>query len=353
MQYQLLGKSGVRVSEICLGTMTFGKEWGWGADEKDSREVFDAYLESGGNFIDTANRYTEGTSEQFLGKLINGSGKRDDLVIATKFSLVTRSGDGINRSGNHRKNIVQSVEGSLKRLGLDYIDLYYLHAWDYTTRIEEVLRALDDLVRQGKILYTGISDTPAWIVSRGDAIAQLQGWTPFSALQVEYSMLQRSTERELIPMAAALDMAVLAWAPIAGGALTGKYLENNSAREGDDGNRRLKENSSRLNERARTIAAELVAVAGETKYLPHQIAIAWVKKQGEHIIPLVGARTAAQLRENLAAADVMLSDEQWSRLDAVSRIDPGFPHEFLQTDGVKQILYGNAADKLTTHRKGF
>ena len=175
----IIGKSGVRVSEICLGTMTFGKEWAGVLMKKDSREVFDAYLESGGNFIDTANRYTEGTSEQFLGKLINGSGKRDDLVIATKFSLVTRSGGWHQPKWESSEEYCAECEGSLKRLGLDYIDLYYLHAWDYTTRIEEVLRALDDLVRQGKILYTGISDTPAWIVSRGDAIAQLQGWTPF------------------------------------------------------------------------------------------------------------------------------------------------------------------------------
>ena len=192
MKYKLLGRSGLRVSEICLGTMTFGEEWGWGADQTESKKQFFTYLENGGNFIDTANRYTEGTSEKYLGEFIKESNQRKEIVLATKYSLITDRSSGLNQSGNHKKNMVQSVEDSLKRLQTDYIDVYYLHAWDFTTSIEEVLRAMDDLVRQGKILYVGISDTPAWIVSRANAIAEFKDWSPFIALQIEYSLLQRS-----------------------------------------------------------------------------------------------------------------------------------------------------------------
>ncbi len=200
MKYKLLGRSGLRVSEICLGTMTFGEEWGWGADQTESKKQFFTYLENGGNFIDTANRYTEGTSEKYLGEFIKESNQRKEIVLATKYSLITDRSSGLNQSGNHKKNMVQSVEDSLKRLQTDYIDVYYLHAWDFTTSIEEVLRAMDDLVRQGKILYVGISDTPAWIVSRANAIAEFKDWSPFIALQIEYSLLQRSVERDLIPV---------------------------------------------------------------------------------------------------------------------------------------------------------
>ena len=186
MNYKLLGNSGLRVSELALGTMTFGENWGWGATKEESKKIFDLYVEAGGNFIDTANVYTEGHSEQLLGEFIKE--KRDKLVVATKFTGSTVEGDP-NSWGNHRKNIMLAVEKSLKNLGTDYIDLYWLHIWDYTTRPQEVLRALDDLVKQGKILYTGISDTPAWIVSQSNAIAELKGWTPFTAIQIEYNLL--------------------------------------------------------------------------------------------------------------------------------------------------------------------
>jgi len=241
MKYKLLGNSGLRVSELCLGTMTFGEDWGYGADENSSREIFNSYLESGGNFIDTANRYTEGTSEEYIGKFVKESGRRDELVIATKYGLYTKSGR-INDSGNHRKNMVQSLEGSLKRLGLEYVDILYLHIWDFTTPIEEILRALDDLVRAGKVLYPAISDTPAWIVSKGNQMAKQMGWSPFVSLQAEYSLITRDAERDLLPMTQSEGLAFTAWAPIAGGALSGKYL-NNSEQAG-----RLKEGSKRLNE---------------------------------------------------------------------------------------------------------
>ncbi|MBK7107624.1 MAG: aldo/keto reductase [Bacteroidetes bacterium] len=347
MRYKLLGRSGLRVSEICLGTMTFGEEWGYGANSAESEKIFNTYLEAGGNFIDTANRYTDGTSEKLLGELIKKSGKRNELIIASKYSLIVKMDDGINASGNHRKNMMQSVDESLQRLGLESLDIFYLHAWDYTTHIEEVLRAMDDLVSSGKVMYVAISDTPAWIVSRANAIADLRGWHPFVALQIEYSLLQRSVERELIPMANALDLAVVAWAPIAGGALTGKYLKEN------DDPKRLKEHSKRLSEKNMEIAKTVVAIAKELNKQPSQIAIAWVMQQGNNIIPIAGARNAEQLHENLMATEVEFTKEQLERLDEVSKIELGFPHDFLNGAGIRNVLYGGQIDNISLHRKGF
>ncbi|MBK8486969.1 MAG: aldo/keto reductase [Chitinophagales bacterium] len=347
MRYKLLGRSGLRVSEICLGTMTFGEEWGYGANSAETEKIFNTYLEAGGNFIDTANRYTDGTSEKLLGELIKKSGKRNELIIASKYSLIVKMDDGINASGNHRKNMMQSVDESLQRLGLESLDIFYLHAWDYTTHIEEVLRAMDDLVSSGKVMYVAISDTPAWIVSRANAIADLRGWNPFVALQIEYSLLQRSVERELIPMANALDLAVVAWAPIAGGALTGKYLKEN------DDPKRLKEHSKRLSEKNMEIAKTVVAIAKELNKQPSQIAIAWVMQQGNNIIPIAGARNAEQLHENLMATEVEFTKEQLERLDEVSKIELGFPHDFLNGAGIRNVLYGGQIDNISLHRKGF
>ncbi|MDJ0854760.1 MAG: aldo/keto reductase, partial [Desulfobacterales bacterium] len=211
MRYRLLGHSGLRVSELCLGAMTFGDDRGWGASPAESRRIFDAFAEAGGNFIDTADIYTAGTSEKLVGEFV--AGDRERFVLATKYSNSAPVGDP-NAAGNHRKNMVQSLEASLKRMQLDYIDLYWLHAWDFMTPVEEVMRAFDDLVRAGKILYAGISDTPAWIVSRADALADFRGWSRFVAIQVEYSLVERTVERELLPMAKALDLGVTAWSPL-------------------------------------------------------------------------------------------------------------------------------------------
>src|SRR6266478_5672185 len=220
MRYKLLGNSGLRVSELCLGTMTFGEDWGWGASPEESRKVYDTFLEAGGNFIDTANVYTNGTSEQLLGEFM--AGHRDRVVLATKYTNAAPGNDP-NAAGNHRKNMMQSVESSLKRLRTDYIDLYWLHIWDQITPIEEVMRGFDDLVRQGKILYAGVSDMPAWTVARANTLAELRGWTSFVGLQIEYSLVERTVERELIPMSKALSLGVLAWSPLAKGVLSGKY----------------------------------------------------------------------------------------------------------------------------------
>jgi aryl-alcohol dehydrogenase-like predicted oxidoreductase len=212
MRYQLLGRSGLRVSELCLGTMTFGEDWGWGAPKDTSRAIFEAFTEAGGNFLDTANLYTNGTSERLLGEFIHS--RRDRYVVATKYTLNMDAQGDPNGAGNHRKSMIQSVEGSLKRLNTDYIDLYWVHAWDTLTPVEEMMRAFDDLVRAGKILYIGASDFPAWQVARANTMAELRGWTSFSALQIEYSLIERTVERELIPMANGMGLTVTPWAPL-------------------------------------------------------------------------------------------------------------------------------------------
>jgi aryl-alcohol dehydrogenase-like predicted oxidoreductase len=237
MHYRLLGNSGLRVSEAALGTMTFGEDWGWGAAKDEARKMYDAFREAGGNFIDTANLYTNGTSESFLGEFMQGH--RQSVVMATKYTYAAPGTDP-NAAGNQRKNMVQAVEASLKRLGTDYIDLYWVHAWDQITPVEEVMRGLDDLVRQGKVLYVGISDAPAWWIAQANTLAHLQGWSPFIGLQIEYSLIERTVERELIPMAAALNVGVTAWSPLANGVLTGKYHGHGSGDPGRMDNEMMK-----------------------------------------------------------------------------------------------------------------
>lgn len=344
MKYRLLGRSGLRVSELCLGTMTFGQEWGWGADEDESYRQFRTFLDAGGNFIDTANRYTEGSSELLLGKFMEGL--REEIVMATKYSLRTAN-KGVNDGGNHRKNLVQSLEGSLKRLNTDYIDVFYLHAWDFTTPVDEVMRALDDVVRAGKVLYVAISDTPAWLVSRANTMAELRGWSRFIGLQVEYSLIQRTPERDLIPMADALEIGVTAWAPLAGGALTGKYL--NAKPEDDLG--RVKAESIRRNERSQRIAQQVVEVAQAKGVTATQVALAWVMQQGHCTIPIVGARTASQLEDSLGAVNVRLTADELDVLNAVSAIEPGFPHDFLAGDNVRSLVTGGQDANLERRRR--
>jgi len=344
MQYKLFGNSGCRVSELCLGTMTMGEEWGYGANKEESRKIFETFLDAGGNFIDTANRYTEGTSELFLGEFIKDSGRRDELVLATKYSLFTKPGR-LNDGGNHRKNMIQSVEGSLQRLQTDCIDILYLHAWDFTTSEYEVMRGLDDLVRSGKVMYIAISDTPAWLISRMQTLAELRGWSAFAGIQVEYSLITRDAERDLIPMANHSDIAVTAWAPLAGGALTGKYLNR------DGSPKRLKEGSKRLNDKSVAIAQEVVKIAEENNCAPAQVALQWVMQKHPQIFPVIGARSAEQIAESIACVNTTLTDEQMQRLNQVSAFDIGFPHDFLAGEGVRQVLFGGFQDKTINHRK--
>ncbi|MDZ8237482.1 MAG: aldo/keto reductase [Nostoc sp. ChiQUE01a] len=349
MRYKLLGKSGLRVSELCLGTMTFGEDWGWGASKDESAKVFDAFVEAGGNFIDTANGYTDGSSEKIVGELI--SKDRERFVVATKYSFPLRMNDkkgDPNGSGNHRKNLIQSLEGSLKRLNTDYIDLFWLHAWDFTTPIEEVLRSLDDVVRQGKVLYIGISDAPAWIVSQANTIAQYQGWTQFVALQIEYSLIQRTPERDLIPMAKAFDLAVTPWSPLGGGVLTGKY--NKSTQESGDQGRLANPALGTIAEKSLAIAEVVSQVAAEIGHTPSQVALAWLSAQSGVIIPIIGARKLTQFQDNLASLDVTLSPEHLQRLNEVSQIELGFPHDFLHSDMIRDRLFGGTFNAIDNHR---
>jgi aryl-alcohol dehydrogenase-like predicted oxidoreductase len=344
MRYKLLGRSGLRVSEICLGTMTFGEEWGWGASKEESKKIFDAYVTGGGNFIDTANRYTEGTSEKFVGEFI--ASERESFVVATKYTLFMRHGDP-NSAGNHRKNMMQSLEASLKRLRTDYIDLYWVHAWDFMTPVEEVMRGLDDMVRAGKVLYIGVSDTPAWIVSQANTLATLRGWTPFVALQIEYSLIERTPERDLLPMARALDIAVTPWAPLGGGMLTGKYHPKR-AKESDA--KRMSPESARLNERNMRMAEEVVKIAEEIGCTPAQVAINWVRQKEGVMIPIVGARKLSQMEDSLKSLDYRLEENHMQRLDEISRIEMGFPHEFLKREHIKNVVYGGTFDSIDSRR---
>ena len=336
MKYKLLGRSGLKVSELCLGTMGFGTENGWGATKEISFGIMEAFANAGGNFLDTANVYKLGTSEKIIGEFIS-SRDRDYFVLATKYSLLDNKTNP-NASGNNRKNMMRSVEASLQRLQTDFIDVFYLHIWDDLTPIDEVLRGLDDLVRQGKINYIAISDTPAWVVSKGNTIAEMMGWSQFAALQVEYSLLQRTPERELIPMAKHFGITLTPWAPLAGGALTGKYLR------GDFG--RIKEGSNRLNERSENITREVIAIADELGVQASHVALKWTMQQGFSSIPIVGATKLAQLEENLKTTDVMLTAEHMQRLDKVSEISLGFPGDFFKEDGVRQNNFGGFYDKI-------
>jgi aryl-alcohol dehydrogenase-like predicted oxidoreductase len=326
MRYRLLGCTGLRVSEICLGAMTFGDEGneGWGATREEGRRIFDVFTESGGNFFDTANNYVGGMSERYLGELI--ARERDRYVVATKYTAYLRPGDP-NSGGNHRKSLIQALDGSLARLQTDYIDLYWVHVWDPLTPTEELMRALDDQVRAGKVLYVGMSDAPAWTVARANTLAEARGWSPFAAIQIAYSLIERSAERELIPMANALDLSVLAWAPLERGFLSGKYTAA-GVRQGEQG--RLAPNDPRINERNLAIAAAVAQVADELGVAPASVAIAWLLSRSRPApIPIVGARTAQQLQETLGCLDIEFHDEALERLSDLSAISLGFPHDFL------------------------
>lgn len=336
MKYKLLGRSGLKVSELCLGTMGFGTEAGWGADAETSFKIMDAYAEVGGNFLDTANIYKLGTSEKIIGDYLSNH-DRDEFVVATKYTLKDNQ-TNVNASGNNRKNMMRSVEESLKRLKTDFIDVLYLHIWDDLTPIDEVLRGMDDLIRQGKITYAAISDTPAWVVAKGNTLAELMGWSQFIALQVEYSLLARTAERELIPMAKHFGMTVTPWAPLAGGALTGKYLK------GDKG--RIKPESNRLNERAEKITRVVMEVAQELGVSESHVALQWTMSKGFQCIPIVGATKVDQLKDNLKTVDVKLTAEHITKLDEASKIELGFPGDFFKEDAVKQNSFGGFYDRV-------
>ncbi|PTY05015.1 aldo/keto reductase [Opitutaceae bacterium EW11] len=346
MNYQLLGRSGLRVSDLCLGTMTFGETWGWGAAKDEARRIYDAFRETGGNFVDTANLYTEGTSEKFVGEFI--ASHRSEVVLATKYTL-SMPGHGANAGGNHRKNMVEAVEASLKRLGTDYIDLYWMHVWDQLTPVEEVMRAFDDLVRAGKILYAGVSDAPAWWVSKANTLAELRGWTRFIGLQIEYSLIERTVERELIPMARDQQMTVLAWSPLRSGLLTGKYLPElakNSSEVAGRLSTDMMKDLANVGETGLNTVRAVVAIASEIGVSPAQVALAWLRTRPVPVIPIVGARKLSQWDDNLASLALTLTPDHVSRLDAASAIVRGFPYDFMDSELPRQFAFGGLRDRI-------
>ncbi|RSM57291.1 aldo/keto reductase [Amycolatopsis sp. WAC 01376] len=336
--YRLLGRSGLRVSPLALGAATFGTEWGWGAGRDEARKLFDHYVERGGNFIDTANTYTDGSSERLLGEFARDN--RESLVLATKYTTLRRPGDP-NSGGGQRKSLFASVEASLRQLNTDYIDLLYLHLWDFTTPVEEILRGMDDLVRQGKVLYVAISNAPAWEVSRMQAISDLRGWSPLVALQIEYNLIERTGERDLIPMAREMGLGVVPWSPLAGGVLTGKYDRDDLAPSEDGTRKNFNLALGTLTERNLAIVDVVKEVAAELGRTPAQIGLAWTLRNPSVTAPIIGARTPAQLKDNLGALDVEFTASQLARLDEASAIELGFPHDMLARDTTLALTRGD------------
>jgi len=336
--YRFLGRSGARVSPIALGTMTFGRKYNWGVDIDDARLIFDTYVDRGGNFIDTANTYSDGASEVFIGKFANG--KRPRLVIASKYSMTTAADDP-NAGGNHRKNMMRSVEESLKRLNTDYIDLYYLHGWDDHTSVEEIMRGMDDLVRSGKVTYVALSNTPAWQVARMQTISDLRGWAPLIAFELQYSLVERAAERDMIPMARELGLGVIPWSPLGSGLLTGKYSRadlNFDATKDASSRKAVALTIGVLTERSLNIADAVREIAKEVGKTPAQVALAWTLLNPAVTAPIIGARTIEQLEDNLGALGVELSDAQEARLDEVSAIELGYPHDLLASSLQTMLL---------------
>lgn len=341
MTYYTLGNSGLRVSRLALGTMTFGTAWGWGADKETASAMFDAYVEAGGNFFDTADLYTAGTSEAWLGEFVSQRGLRDKAVIATKFTMNAEPGNP-NAGGNGRKNIMRAAEASLRRLATDYIDLYLLHVWDRLTPAEEVMRTLDDLVRAGKVRHVGLSDVPAWYAGRAQAIAELRGYEPVSALQLEYSLAERTIEHEFVPFGTRHGAGIMAWSPLASGLLSGKYRPTQDGNAGRlDGFRNSTHPGFRkFNERNWTIVAELEKVAAELGRSMPQVALNWVATQPGIAAVILGATKLGQLQDNLAALDFSIPAVLRERLDLVSGSPAPFPHSYFGSEIQARVTGG-------------
>jgi aryl-alcohol dehydrogenase-like predicted oxidoreductase len=340
--YRLLGRSGLRVSPLALGAATFGTESGWGAERAEARKLFDVYVERGGNFIDTASTYNDGSSERLLGEFTRDN--RESLVLATKYTTLRRPGDP-NSGGPHRKSLFASVEASLRQLKTDYLDLLYLHVWDFTTPVEEILRGMDDLVRQGKVLYVAMSNVPAWQVSRMQAIADLRGWAPLVALEIEYNLTERAGERDLIPMARELGLGVIPYSPLAGGVLTGKYTRDDltatKLASGESTRKSFNFALGTVTERNLAIADVVQEVAVELGRTPAQVALAWTLRNPAVTAPIIGARTPAQLEDNLGALEVGFTAAHLARLDEASAIELGYPHDALAGDHIRRVTAGD------------
>ena len=343
-QYYTLGNSGLRVSRLALGTMTFGTDWGWGADKDSARALFMAYTEAGGNLVDTADLYTNGESERWVGEFVRDSGLRDKIVLATKASYSSDPSNP-NAGGNGRKHLMRALEGSLQRLGTDYVDLYLVHAWDMVTQPEEVLRTLDEAVRAGKVRHIGLSNVPAWYASRMQTIAELRGHEPLAALQMEYSLAERAVEDEYIPLGTRHGMGVMVWSPLASGLLSGKYKPSTGGQFGEGRLQTMSGSNNpafaKFSERNFAIVAELEKVANEVGCSMAQVAVNWVANRPGVATVLVGATKLAQLQDNLGALDFDLPPELRARLDAVSAKAAGYPYSFF-TPGMQTMLSGAA-----------
>jgi aryl-alcohol dehydrogenase-like predicted oxidoreductase len=347
VNYRLLGNSGLRVSEMALGTMTFGEEWGWGSGKDEARAVYETFREAGGNFLDTANVYTNGTSERLIGEFVKSH--RSEVVIATKYTNASLDPNAPprdpNAGGNGRKNMIQAVEASLRRLGTDYIDLYWMHIWDGgLTPVDEVMRGFDDLVRSGKILYAGVSDSPAWWVAQANTLAELRGWSRFVGLQIEYSLIERTVERELVPMSKAFGLTITAWGALSGGVLSGKYKKG----QGSEGRFSTDMMKQWLPSQARTekVIEALETVSTQTQRSMSQVALAWLMRRQVPVIPIVGARRVEQLRDNLNSLTLSLTPEHLAMLDAASAIEPGFPGSFYQLDMVQHLVHAGMRKRI-------
>lgn len=338
MRYTTLGRSGLRVSRLCLGTMTFGEDWGWGASHDDARAMFDAFAAAGGNFIDTSSNYTNGTAERYVGDFV--AADRDYWVIATKYTL-RRPGsnpDDLNAGGNGRKNMLRTVEASLRRLNTDHIDLLYLHMWDYSTPVEEVMRGFDDLVRAGKVLHVGFSDSPAWVVARAQTLAEWRGYPPVVAYQASWNVVERGAELDVLPMSRALGMSLLAFNLLAGGRLTGKF--NQPGGPGEPTRARG------ANETQTAAADVLIRIAAEHGRSPAQVAANWVSRRAPHTIPILGARRPAQLDDTLAALDFSLTAAQLAELDALAPPVRDYPHSYWNDTIRRDLIYGRHVDEI-------
>ena len=335
MRYRLLGNSGLRVSEAALGTMTFGEAWGWGANKRTSRRILDCYAEAGGNFLDSANLYTDGESETFLGDFLKAN--RHHFVLGTKYSQGPLEGGDLNLSGNHRKSLEVSLRESLKRLQTDHLDVLWVHAWDGITPTESLMRALDDVVRSGRVLHVAVSNTPAWVIARANTLAELRGWSAFCAVQLEYNLLERTAERDLLPMAEHLGLTPTVWSPLASGVLSGKYSRG-------DGKGRVPQGHARLNQHNLKIARTVDNLASKLGTSSSQVALAWVASKG--VIPILGARTLEQLEDNLGYLNLTLTERDLQRLEAASPIELGYPHQNLKSGGSRSRLFGGMRDLL-------